>query len=57
MDLQNFLAMGGYAAYVWPAYGLTALVLLWNWWAAIRSEAEARTSALRRNELSQENRS
>ena len=57
MDLHNFLAMGGYAAYVWPAYGLTALVLLWNWWAAIRSEAEARTSALRRNELSQENRS
>ncbi len=57
MDLYNFLAMGGYAAYVWPAYGLTALVLLWNWWAARRSEAEARTSALRRNELSQENRS
>jgi heme exporter protein D len=57
MDLQNFLAMGGYAAYVWPAYGLTALVLIWNWWAAKRSEAEARTSALRRNELSQENRS
>jgi heme exporter protein D len=57
MDLQDFIAMGGYAAYVWPAYGLTALVLLWNWWAARRSEAEARTSALRRNELSQENRS
>jgi heme exporter protein D len=57
MGLHNFLAMGGYAAYVWPAYGLTALVLLWNWWAAKRSEAEARTSALRRNELSQENRS
>jgi heme exporter protein D len=57
MDLHNFLAMGGYAAYVWPAYGLTALVLVWNWWAAKRSEAEARTSALRRNQLSQENRS
>jgi heme exporter protein D len=57
MDLHTFLAMGGYAAYVWPAYGLAALVLLWNWWAARRSEAEARTSALRRNELSQENRS
>ena len=23
----RFLAMGGYAAYVWPAYALTALVL------------------------------
>ncbi len=24
----EFLHMGGYAAYVWPAYGLTALVML-----------------------------
>jgi heme exporter protein D len=22
-DIQNFLAMGGYAPYVWPAWGLT----------------------------------
>ena len=40
MDLQTFFKMGGYAQYVWPAYGLTALILLWNWWAARRSEAE-----------------
>ena len=26
-DLTSFLAMGGYAGYVWPAYGLTLLVL------------------------------
>jgi heme exporter protein D len=25
--IAKFLAMGGYAAYVWPALGLTALVL------------------------------
>jgi len=25
--LQDYLAMGGYAPYVWPAYGLTALVM------------------------------
>ena len=24
-DLNTFFAMGGYGAYVWPAYGLTAL--------------------------------
>ena len=24
-SLATFLAMGGYGAYVWPAYGLTAL--------------------------------
>ncbi|HWI26057.1 MAG TPA: heme exporter protein CcmD [Stellaceae bacterium] len=25
--VTQFLAMGGYAAYVWPAYGVTVLVL------------------------------
>jgi heme exporter protein D len=54
MDLQDFFAMGGYAKFVWSAYGLSALVLLWNWWAARRSEAEALTAALRRNELARE---
>ena len=31
--LQSFLAMGGYAAYVWPAYGVFFLVLLIDWLA------------------------
>ena len=26
-SLSDFLAMGGYAAYVWPAYGVTLAVL------------------------------
>jgi len=56
MDLQKFFAMGGYAGFVWSAYGLTALVLVWNTWAAYRSETEARTSAQRRTELSRETR-
>jgi heme exporter protein D len=25
--VSDFLAMGGYAAFVWPAYGVTAVVL------------------------------
>ncbi len=54
MDLQTFFNMGGYAGYVWTSYGLTALVLLWNWWAARRSETEAQTAAKRRNELALE---
>jgi heme exporter protein CcmD len=54
MDLQSFFNMGGYAEYVWSAYGLTALVLLWNWWAACRSETEAQIAATRRNELARE---
>jgi len=30
MTLQTFFAMGGYAFYVWSAYGITFLVLLFN---------------------------
>jgi len=30
MSLQEFFAMGGYALYVWTAYGLTLIVLLAN---------------------------
>lgn len=26
--MSQFFAMGGYAAFVWPAYGVTTLVLL-----------------------------
>jgi len=25
---MSFLEMGGYAAYVWPAFGITALILI-----------------------------
>jgi heme exporter protein D len=35
-NLDNFIDMGGYGAYVWPAYGFAALVLLWNLAAPIR---------------------
>ena len=27
--ILDFLAMGGYARFVWPAYGVAFLVLLW----------------------------
>ena len=26
--IETYLAMGGYAAYVWPALGITALVMI-----------------------------
>jgi heme exporter protein D len=42
--LTDFLAMGGYAAYVWPAYGFAALVLIvllaQSWRSARRRAAE-----------------
>ncbi|PSQ91746.1 MAG: heme exporter protein CcmD [Proteobacteria bacterium SW_6_67_9] len=31
MNWAEFLAMGGYAAYVWPAYGLALVVLVVTW--------------------------
>lgn len=31
--LREFLAMGGYAAYVWPAYAVFVLVLVADWLA------------------------
>jgi heme exporter protein D len=27
-QIESFLAMGGYGHYVWPAYGLTAAVMI-----------------------------
>ena len=42
--MSDFFAMGGYAAFVWPAFGFAALVLLGllaqSWWAARRRAAE-----------------
>ncbi|QAU23938.1 heme exporter protein CcmD [Dyella sp. M7H15-1] len=33
-SLQSFFAMGGYAAYVWPAYGVFFVALLVDWLAS-----------------------
>jgi len=42
--VSEFLAMGGYGAYVWIAYGVTALSLLllflWSWFGAQARETE-----------------
>ncbi|MDH5188416.1 MAG: heme exporter protein CcmD [Rhodospirillaceae bacterium] len=34
--MNEFLEMGGYAAFVWPAYGLSAGVLVVIAWLSIR---------------------
>lgn len=45
--MSGFLAMGGYAAYVWSAYGATALLLggaiaaTWRAYARARAQLKA----------------
>ncbi len=34
--VTTFLEMGGYAAFVWPALGLTAIVLVALVWISLR---------------------
>jgi heme exporter protein CcmD len=48
MNLAQFLAMGGYAVYVWPSFGLTLILLIYNVRAARRYHASAREQAMRR---------
>ena len=35
-QIREFFAMGGYGAFVWPAYGSSALVLGWLWVSSLR---------------------
>ncbi|MEP6829978.1 MAG: heme exporter protein CcmD [Rhizomicrobium sp.] len=38
--MNTFLAMGGYGAFIWPAYGVSVLALIgivWQSWAAWRA--------------------
>ena len=40
MNWQDFLAMDGYAVYVWPVYGLALIVLAANLIVAHRRERQ-----------------
>jgi heme exporter protein CcmD len=46
--MSAFLDMGGYAAFVWPAYAITLAIVVLNVVWARRSLARARAEALRR---------
>ncbi|NQV54414.1 MAG: heme exporter protein CcmD [Rhodospirillales bacterium] len=45
-DLNTYFNMGGYAAFVWPAYGISAIALVGLLWQSVaqlrRSETELR---------------
>jgi heme exporter protein CcmD len=46
--MRAFLDMGGYAAFVWPAYGVTLAVVILNIVWARRALARGRSEARRR---------
>jgi heme exporter protein D len=52
--MREFLDMGGYAAFVWPAYGVTIAVIILNVVWARRALARARTEARRRLSMRRE---
>jgi heme exporter protein D len=48
MSFSEFVHMGGYALYVWSAYGLSLIVLVVIAWSGRRRYAEMLTAARRR---------
>ena len=48
--MSEFLRMGGYAVYVWSAYGFTLIVMLYSVWAAYRRHAAMLTRLKREGE-------
>ncbi|NAW66360.1 MULTISPECIES: heme exporter protein CcmD [Photobacterium] len=53
-SFSDFLAMGGYASYVWAAYGISALSLLILLWSSIRKSR--RLAADIKNKIAREQR-
>ena len=39
--MNEILGMGGHGPYVWSAYGVTLVVMVYNAWAAYRHQANA----------------
>jgi heme exporter protein CcmD len=48
--MSEFLAMGGYAGYVWSCYGLTLVILAGNLWFSRRELNAQIQRASRRNQ-------
>jgi heme exporter protein D len=38
--MNDFWAMGGYAAYVWPSYALALAVLVYNLWSPVQRQRQ-----------------
>lgn len=53
-SFSDFLAMGGYAGYVWSAYAFFALVLVFNIWQPILARKNFLKRQLKREQVQQE---
>ena len=51
--MLEFFQMGGYAAFVWPSYGLTALVLWLNWYLPCKQHDKELRQLKRRDKAEQ----
>lgn len=47
--MSEFLAMGGYASFVWSSYGLAAIVLWLNWYLPRRTHQQVLRQLKRRH--------
>jgi len=47
--MSEFLAMGGYASFVWSSYGLAAIVLWLNWYLPRRTHQQVLCELKRRH--------
>ena len=54
--MTEFLSMGGYAAYVWSAYGISLAVLLANVWLPINREKQLLQSLKKRQQREEQQR-
>ena len=52
--IQEFFDMGGHASYIWPAYAVTAVVMIGVLWMTLRGY-KTNAKALYRLEASKEN--
>ena len=50
-SFSDFLAMGGYATYVWSAYAFFALILIFNIWQPMLARKKYLKQLLRREEI------
>jgi heme exporter protein D len=49
--VAEFFNMGGYAQFVWPSYGLAAIVLWLNWYIPRKQHDKALRQLKRRRKL------